>query len=238
MNSIESSGAYNFKRVILQAPFQTKLIQNEARVSDMGMTDLSSNNVLVEQCISGSEEAWTKFYQQHHGLIEAVVYRYTPASSVETRKDLCQSVYVRLVECLETYDGSLSSLRTFVSMVASRTCIDWIRGQSRMSRAGKNEPISHHGNSEGAEIVLHSDYDPVDEQVAQAESVSLIRFALSRLGQACRELLQLRFFLDLTYERMSVMLGKKENSVNVQVLRCLAQLKTEYDELESEGLIQ
>ncbi|MGO9571752.1 MAG: RNA polymerase sigma factor [Desulfomonilaceae bacterium] len=221
---------------MLRGLFLARTIYDEVSVLDMGTRDLSSDGVLVKQCVSGSERAWTQFYRQHHGLIEAVVKRHTPSSSPDVREDLAQEVYQSLVTALETYDTRLSSLRTFVSMVAARTCIDWLRGQSRMSRKGINEPVDHHGDPEQGAVVLQSGCDPPDEQVAKAEHSNMIRSALNRLTETCRELLKLRYYFDLTYPEIAARLGKQENTVNVQILRCQARLKTAYDDLENEGL--
>jgi DNA-directed RNA polymerase specialized sigma24 family protein len=42
--------------------------------------------------------------------------------------------------------------------------------------------------------------------------------------------------MDLPYGKIAAMLGKKEHTVNVQTIRCLAELKANYDEIVREGL--
>jgi RNA polymerase sigma factor (sigma-70 family) len=200
----------------------------------MVLRDNYGNDQLVTDCLSGSDRAWTLFYRNHQGLVEVVVCRHVPFCSAEAREDIVQAVYVRLVESLETYDSSLSSLRTFVSLVAARTCIDWLRSQSTLMRTGQNVPISDDDDPEHNDAVLQSEFEPPDEAVAKAELALLIRRSLDRLSDTCRELLRLRFFLDLTYERIAAMLEKKENTINVGILRCLAQLKTAYHKVETE----
>jgi RNA polymerase sigma factor (sigma-70 family) len=207
--------------------------QHEVNILLMGTPDSHSDRDLVNRCLSRSQEAWTEFYQQHHALIHSVVKRHSLWSSRDVREDLAQEVYQSLVVALEKYDGRLSSLRTFVSMVAARTCIDWLRARSRMSRKGINEPVDHHGDSEQEGVVLQSNLDPPDEQVAKAEYRFMIRSALGRLAETCRELLKLRFFSDLTHEEIAAKLGKKANSVNVQVLRCIAHLRAAYVQVEA-----
>lgn len=214
----------------------SKTFQYGAGMSRMGIREANTDSELVNSCLSGVEQAWTQFYRQHHALIEAVVKRHTPSSSPDVREDLSQEVYQSLVTALETYDTRLSSLRTFISMVAARTCIDWMRGQSRMSRKGINEPVDHHDDPEQGAVVLQSRCDPPDEQFAKAEHSNMIRSALNRLTETCRELLKLRYYFDLTYAEIAAKLSKQENTVNVQILRCQARLKAAYDDLENEGL--
>ncbi|AFM23323.1 RNA polymerase sigma factor, sigma-70 family [Desulfomonile tiedjei DSM 6799] len=188
---------------------------------------------LVDSCLSGSEAAWTEFHGQYHLLIEAVVRRHSRSSTDDGREDLIQEVYKSLVEALAEYDGHSSSLRTYVSMVAKRTCIDCWRGTSTMSRTGTNEPVEHHDNTNPGHVALRCGDDPPDEQVAKAEFGQMVRTALSHISEGCQELLKLRFFSDLTYEEMADRLGKKVNSVNVHVLRCIAHLRGAYVQIES-----
>lgn len=187
---------------------------------------------LVKICLSGSDAAWTEFHRQYHLLIEAVVRRHSRSATDDGREDMIQEVYKSLVEALAQYDGHSSSLRTFVSMVATRTCIDCWRGCSTMSRTGTNEPVEHHDYTDPNHVILECKNDPPDEQVAEAESRQLVKDALRRLSASCQELLKLRFFLDLTYEEVANRLGKKVNSVNVQVLRCIAHLRAAYVQAE------
>jgi RNA polymerase sigma-70 factor, ECF subfamily len=195
-----------------------------------------SDAELAKRCAAGSEKAWTHLYSQYHPLIEGVIKRYVHSSSLEDRKDICQLVYVRLVDALDRYDHKLGSLRSFISLIAQRTSFDWVKGQSTLSRIGKNEPVNHHDDSETGAIMLQSQVDPPDEEVARAECVILVRVALNSLSKMCQELLKLRFFSDLTHKEISDKLRKKENTVNVQILRCIAHLKTAYDKLGSQGL--
>lgn len=194
--------------------------------------DRCDDRELVKSCLSGSEGAWTEFHSKYHLLIEAVVKRHSRSSTDDGRDDLIQEVYKSLVEGLSEYDGHSSSLRTFVSMVAGRTCIDYWRGCSTMSRTGTKEPVEHHDSTDPVHVVLRCGDDPPDEQVANAESGQRVRTALRLLSESCQELLKLRFFSDFTYEEVADTLGKKVNSVNVQVLRCIAHLRAAYVQIE------
>jgi RNA polymerase sigma factor (sigma-70 family) len=199
----------------------------------MASGDRGADSDLVNGCVSGSERAWIDFYRQYHSIIEAVVRRQERSATRDVREDFIQEVYRSLVEALPEYDGRSSSLRTFVSMVAQRTCIDCWRGRSTMSRTGHTEPIEHHDNTDKDNVVIACGVDPPDEQMAGAESRALLKAALGRLSETCQELLRLRFFSDLTYEEIGDRLGKRANSVNVGVLRCIAHLRAAYAMLET-----
>lgn len=206
--------------------------QYRVAIPEMGSEIRQADGELVKGCLSGLRHAWTEFYRRYHSLIEAVVRRQAQYSTKEEREDLVQEVYESLVGALEGYDERSSSLGTFVSIVAKRTCIDCWRSRSSMSRTGMTVPVEHHDNSDGEHVPLKSNCEPPDEQVAKYEVGAMMKTALSRLSETCQKLLKLRFFNEFTYEEIGEKVGKKANTMNVRVLRCIARLRAAYEELE------
>jgi len=190
---------------------------------------------LVQECLHGSETAWNEFHGRLDGLIRMVVKRQFKALPHYSEEDMVQSVYLKLVTSLPTYDARRSSLKYFVGMVAKRACIEHLRKVTAVSRLGRTDPVDHHdGNDEGA-VMLMSASQPPDAYLETAEQVNILGLAFNRLKESCRELIRLRFHMDLSHAKISEMLGKKEHAVNVQIIRCLAQLKARYDEIARAG---
>jgi RNA polymerase sigma factor (sigma-70 family) len=190
---------------------------------------------LVKECLQGSETAWNEFHGRLDGLIRIVVKRQFKAIPYYSEEDMVQSVYLKLVTSLRTYDAGRSSLKSFVGMVAKRACIEHHRKVSALSRDARTDPVDHHdGDDEGA-VMLTSTSQPPDGYLETAEQVNILSLALNHLKESCRELIRLRFHMDLSHGEISEMLGKKEHAVNVQIIRCLAQLKARYDEIAHAG---
>jgi RNA polymerase sigma-70 factor (ECF subfamily) len=185
--------------------------------------------------LRGSEEAWNEFHGRLDRLIRIVVKRQSGALPNYSEEDMVQSVYLKLVTSLHTYDANRSSLKSFVGMVAKRACIEHLRKAVAASRYARTDPVDHHdGNTEGS-VMVTSNLDSPDGCVEMAEQVHIISQALNRLKASCRELIRLRFHMDLSHAAIGEMLGKKEHAVNVQIIRCLAQLKARYDEIVRTG---
>ena len=190
---------------------------------------------LVKECLRGSEQAWNEFHGRLDRLIRIVVKRQFGALPYYSEEDIVQSVYLKLVTSLHTYDAGRSSLKNFVGMVAKRACIEHLSKVVAASRSARTDPVDHHdGNTEGS-VMVRSNLDPPDECVETAEQTYIISLALNHLKATCRELIRLRFYNDLSHAKIGEMLGKKEHAVNVQIIRCLAQLKARYDELVQTG---
>lgn len=182
--------------------------------------------------MSRSQEAWTVFYNMHYPFIRGIVRRRVPSSKESLREDFVQEVYAALMRALPQYNGNSSSLKTFVSMIAETTCTDCLRGLSRKSRSGTNEPVDHHDNMDNGDVILSSDLDLPEESLEKAQYRHLVKKSLRSLSEACQELLTLRFYSDLSHKEIAERLGKKENSVNQQVIRCLAYLRNAFTQIE------
>jgi RNA polymerase sigma factor (sigma-70 family) len=190
---------------------------------------------LVKECLHGSEEAWNEFHGRLDGLIRIVVKRRFKDLPHFSEEDMVQSVYLKLVTSLRGYEANRSSLKSFVGMVAKRACIEHLRKVAAASRHAWTDPVDHHdGNAEGT-VTLTSTSQPPDGYLETAEQIHILSLALNQLKESCRELIRLRFHLDLPHAKISEMLGKKEHAVNVQIIRCLAQLKARYDEIAQTG---
>ncbi|MFC1833622.1 RNA polymerase sigma factor [Thermodesulfobacteriota bacterium] len=213
----------------------TKTRRINAR-ANLPKSDRDDDARLIEGCLSGSQDAWNEFYVRHDSLIRVVARRQCPTMMGHAHEDLVQTVYLKLLKSLKGYESRQSSLRTFVGMVSKRACVDHLRQISAAARSAKTEPIDHHdGGEEGALRLMSPGHGP-DESLERAQEADLVNLAISRLKVGCRNLLRLRYFLELPYKKIAEMLGKKEHAVNVQTIRCLAQLKANYDDLVRKGI--
>ena len=190
---------------------------------------------LVNECLRGSEKAWNEFHGRLDRLIRIVVKRQFCVLPYYSEEDVVQSVYLKLLTSLRSYDADRSSLRSFVGMVAKRACIEYLRKVVAASRSARTDPVEHHDGSAEGSVMVRSNFDPPDGSVEMAEQAHIIGLALNHLNASCRELIKLRFYKDLSHAKIGEILGKKEHAVNVQIIRCLAQLKVRYDEIVRTG---
>jgi RNA polymerase sigma factor (sigma-70 family) len=58
-----------------------------------------------------------------------------------------------------------------------------------------------------------------------AEKMALVREALDNLGEPCREIIELRYFADLSYEELSRTLKLNPKTVSSRLSKCLDRLE-------------
>lgn len=202
-----------------RAPLRDR--QNEAR--------------LATECLKGSRQAWNELYAKFDGLIRVTIRRQRVIVEGLSEDDLVQETYIKIVKSLPAFDANKASLRTFVCLVAKGACIDCLRRATAERRAHKSVPLSYHEGDDNGSVAVSAETFSPDEALLNAEQADLVRLSLNSLKQACRELLQLRFNRELPYKKMAQLLGRKSHTVNIQVLRCLAELRGHYDELVRRG---
>ena len=64
-----------------------------------------------------------------------------------------------------------------------------------------------------------------DTALMTTEKVALVHAALNQLGEPCREIIQLRYFGDLSYEELSRTLRLNAKTVSSRLSKCLDRLE-------------
>ena len=64
-----------------------------------------------------------------------------------------------------------------------------------------------------------------DGELLHAERALLVGHALERLGGPCQEIIELRYFADLSYEEISRALRLNEKTVSSRLSKCLDKLE-------------
>ena len=76
---------------------------------------------------------------------------------------------------------------------------------------------------------------PPDLRLLQTENAHLVHESLDRLGEPCREIIELRYFADLSYEEISASLGLNMKTVSSRLSKCLDKLELTMRTLFSGG---
>jgi RNA polymerase sigma-70 factor, ECF subfamily len=185
--------------------------------------------LLVRECLLGSEHAWNEFYRRYVSLVRSVVKRRL-GSWHQDVEDLTQSVFAALIASLKSYDPTYS-VPTFVRMISERTCIQAYRQNTAAKRSPEGNPSHRSGGEEDVHAPLPLPSDSQEDQVERSELLAVLRKAFRSLGEACRELLRLRYYEDLSYLEISKLLGATEGTLRMRAKRCLDELSYSYDRL-------
>ena len=194
----------------------------------------NQDNILVFNCLTGSEEAWDQFYSRYVGLVRNIVRRKLRYLTNDV-DDITQTVFTNLVAALPNYDRNYSLLR-FISTIAERASIQEFRSLTAAKREAYWEPLDLHDGGIDAGKTVKSNEPSPEEQLLRKQHVALLRAAINSLDYKCRRVLRLRYHKELPYKDISNILNVPANTLAVQTKRCVHELVVAYRRLLRKGV--
>jgi len=182
---------------------------------------------LVERCRSGDREAWDLLFETHYPTISAVAswrkWRFQP----EDQEDIIQEILAEVVKALNSFEQACS-LSTFVHRISVNTCITCLRRKAALKRRSSQlqTPLDMVGSGDdpGAVQLKANPESGPEELLLAKERVSFLRNALAALEERCKELITLRYLMELSFAEIAERTGAKTNTLVVQLKRCLNRL--------------
>jgi RNA polymerase sigma-70 factor (ECF subfamily) len=154
------------------------------------------------------------FAQIYKALLEKVYgYFYYKVKQKELAEDLTQECFLKIMKNLEKYEVKEASFSAWVFTIARHTLID-------------------HYRLKKDEIPLETERKLEKRKRDEIEKVgerNLLEKALRNIKEDYREVLYLRFFMDLSLKETAKVMGKTENAVKLLQFRAIKALKKELE---------
>ncbi|MFI0236916.1 sigma-70 family RNA polymerase sigma factor [Streptomyces sp. NPDC016845] len=177
-------------------------------------TEPTADAELHRRLVYGDEAALTEVYDTYGGLVRGVAVRVTRQTGAAD--DVAQEVFAHLWARPYAYDERRGTLRTWLTMLAHRRAVDWVRSEARHRKAVTAD-----------DAVLHAipAQDPgPDERVVDRERALLLHSALAELPLPQRQVVHLAYFAGRTYRQAAVELGIPEGTAKTRLRTALHRL--------------
>jgi RNA polymerase sigma-70 factor (ECF subfamily) len=186
-----------------------------------------SESALVERCRAGDPEAWNAVFDAHYDATSRFVFQLAPDFTREDVEEICQESFLSIVRNLGSFHGR-SRLQTWIFRIAANKARDYRERRTAAKRGGGQVPLSLQAENPESGLLLDppSAELPPDASMVNAEARNGVRQALEVLGDPCREIIELRYFGDLSYEEISASLDLKLKTVSSRLSKCLDRLGT------------
>lgn len=177
---------------------------------------------LVARLVAGDESGLAEMYDTFSALVLGVARRITvdPTAS----EDVVQEVFLHVWQRPEQVDLARCSLRGWLSVLAHRRAVDWVRRQerarSREERAGLEAEFKH------GEVVDLADWALAVDRGDRA------RAAVASLPIDQRRAIELAYWSGRTYREVGVELGIPEGTAKSRLRLGLARLAVLLDEAD------
>jgi len=184
----------------------------------MPLRDIDSK--LIDRCLRKEPGAWNDFVDRYMGLIyhviQHVAYARSRQLSSEDVEDIAAEILLKIVEhnyaVLKKFKG-LSSLPTYLTVIARRTCVKELIKRHREEELGPTNPHRAFVDDGGSGEV---------EAISSAEEVERMLEELTEREADVVRLYHLKF---LNYREIGKQLGIPENSVGPILAKARKKLR-------------
>ena len=187
---------------------------------------MDSEDELLTRCRRGDAVAWDNLFDAHYAAAGRFIFQLASDFTVEDAEEICQEVFLSVIKNLDSFQGE-SRLQTWIFRIAANKARDFREKRNATKRGGGQTPISLHAENPetGLKPDPPTDAPEPDEFLMNAESAGLVRESLDQLGEPCREVVELRYFGDLSYEELSATLKLNPKTVSSRLSKCLDRLE-------------
>ena len=180
---------------------------------------------MLSQCRAGDADAWDRLFDLHYQPTARFIWQVHSGFTPEDVEEICQETFLTVIRSLASFQGQ-SQLRTWICRVAANKAHDFRERQQAQKRGGRERIVSL--DAEDPQTGLRLDPEGrgkrPDEELLSREANGLVSEALSSLGGPCQEILELRYFADLSYEEIAASLELNPKTVSSRLSKCLDKL--------------
>ncbi|MEJ0088801.1 MAG: RNA polymerase sigma factor [Limisphaerales bacterium] len=187
---------------------------------------MASEAELLARCRRGDAGAWDELFDLHYAAAGRFVFQLGSDFTVEDAEEICQEVFLSVIKNLDSFQGE-SQFQTWLFRIAANKARDYREKRIAAKRGGGQTTVSLQAeNPETGLTPDPPDHLPApDEGLMNAEQLALVRASLDQLSGPCREIIELRYFGDLSYEELSATLDLNVKTVSSRLSKCLDRLE-------------
>jgi len=181
---------------------------------------------LIARCREGDLAAWDSLFDEHYAATARFIFQLGHDFTREDAEEICQEAFFSVIKNFETFHGR-SRFQTWLFRIAANKARDHRERQHAAKRGGGQAPLSLHAEDPETGLTLDppSTAQSPDMALLASEQNWLVHKALDKLGESCREIIELRYFGDLSYDEISQSLELNPKTVSSRLSKCLDQLE-------------
>ena len=202
-----------------------ELSSRAAAAPTADVSALAADAQIIADCRGGNTAAWDSLFDKYYGTVARFVFQLSGDFSHEDTEEICQETFLSVVRNLSSFQGR-SSFQTWLLRIAANKAMDY-REKTRAAKRGGNAvhvPIDAGRANHEPPIDPPSGNPGPDALLQISETSSLVRESLDRLGEPCREIIEMRYFGDLSYDEIAAELRLNPKTVSSRLSKCLDRL--------------
>jgi len=172
------------------------------------MKDNANINLLVKQAKVGDQKAFNSLLN----TFWKDVYRFqlTKCKDEDEAEDTTIKTFARAFDKIATYDEKYQ-FKTWLLTISNNIFIDYLRKK-------KTETISIHKSEREAHKIIDDHPSPADKLI-QEQNLAQLKGYIKQLKPHYQDVINMRYFLELSYKEISEKLDEPMNNIKVKLLR-------------------
>lgn len=181
---------------------------------------------LLAKCRQGDAEAWDGLFDLHYAATGRFVFQLGYGFNREDIEEICQETFLTVVRSLAGFQGN-SRFQTWLFRIAANKARDFRQKQNALKRGGNDVtvPLQQEDPVHGTVIDPPNHRAGPDGLMVRQENLDMLGEALRTLSDPCREIIELRYFGDLSYEELARALELNPKTVSSRLSKCLDKLE-------------
>lgn len=181
---------------------------------------------LIGRCCQADTAAWDELFDRYYSPTARFVFQLGRDFSHEDVEEICQEVFLSVIKNIESFQGGCR-IQTWVFRIAANKAGDFRERQQAAKRGGGRSPLSLQAEDPNTGLTLDppSSLPGPDLLLMSSEQAGLVHLALDEIGHPCREIIELRYFGDLSYDEISQALQLNTKTVSSRLSKCLDRLE-------------
>jgi RNA polymerase sigma-70 factor (ECF subfamily) len=182
--------------------------------------------MLLERCRRGESAAWDELFDLHYAAVGRFIFQLGRDFTREDTEEICQEVFLAVIKNIDDFNAACH-LQTWLFRIAANKAADFRERQQAAKRGGGRQPLSLQAEDPitGLTVDPPSSLPTPDFALLNLEQAALVHQALDGVEQPCREIIELRYFGDLSYEEISALLSLNPKTVSSRLSKCLDRLE-------------
>jgi len=181
---------------------------------------------LLARCRQGETEAWDELFNRHYAAAGRFVFQLGFDFTREDVEEICQEVFLTVIKILQSFQGNCQ-FQTWLFRIALNRARDYRQRQHAAKRGGGQITVPLHNDDPENGFIIDppSPLPAPDLALLNSERLSLVGQALEQLGGPCQEIIEMRYFGDLSYEEIAGELRLNQKTVSSRLSKCLDKLE-------------
>jgi RNA polymerase sigma-70 factor (ECF subfamily) len=169
---------------------------------------------LVQKALDGDQKAYAELMGRYRDSIYFMLLKMV--NNKDDADDLTIEAFGKAFNRLKQYTPNYA-FSTWLFKIASNNCIDFIR-KKKLKLTSIDTPYENDDNDSGGLDLKSPDRNPEQEAIRE-QKILLMREVVDKLKPRYKELVEMRYFKEMSYEEISEELDLPLGTVKAQLFR-------------------